>query len=45
MYDAIKLNNFKIDIYDERFYFEEVKNPSYFSYKNWNKLSKVILSV
>jgi hypothetical protein len=45
MYDAIKLNNFKIDIYDERFLFEEVKNPSYFYYKNWNKLSKIILSI
>jgi len=45
MYDAIKSNNFKIDIYDERFLFEEVKNPSYFSYKNWNKLSKIILSI
>ena len=45
MYEAIKSNNFKIDIYDERFYFEEVKTPSYFSYKNWNKLSKIILSV
>ena len=45
MYDAIKSNNFKIDIYDERFLFEEVKNPSYFYYKNWNKLSKIILSI
>ena len=25
--------------------FEEVKNPSYFYYKNWNKLSKIILSI
>jgi len=45
MYDAIKLNNFKIDIYDERFLFEEVKTPTYYSYKNWNKLSKIILSI
>jgi hypothetical protein len=45
MYDAIKLNNFKIDIYDERFLMEEVKTPTYWSYKNWNKLSKIILSI
>ena len=45
MYDAIKSNNFKIDIYDERFLFEEVKTPTYYSYKNWNKLSKIILSI
>jgi hypothetical protein len=45
MYDAIKQSNFKIDIYDERFLFEEVKSPNYWSYKNWNKLSKIILSV
>ena len=45
MYDAIKSNNFKIDIYDKRFLCEEVKTPSYFSYKNWNKLSKIILSI
>ena len=45
MYNAIKQSNFKIDIYDERFLFEEVKSPNYWSYKNWNKLSKIILSV
>ena len=42
MYDAIKLNNFKIDIYDERFMMENnIKNE----YTNWNKLFKIIQSI
>ena len=42
MYDAIKLNNFKIDIYDERFMMESnIKNE----YTNWNKLFKIIQSI
>jgi hypothetical protein len=42
MYDAIKLNNFKIDIYDERFMIE---NCGYYGYSQWDKLFKIIQSV
>ncbi len=42
MYEAIKSNNFKIDIYDERFMFENCEE-NYFTY--WNKLFKIIQSI
>lgn len=45
MYEAIKSNNFKIDIYDERFMFQKLDDKNYFSYTNWNKLSKLIQSI
>jgi hypothetical protein len=42
MYDALKLNNFKIDIYDERFMFEDV---GVLGYSLWRILFKIIQSV
>lgn len=45
MYEAIKESDFKINLYDERFLFEEIKSPNFWAYKNWNKLSKLILSI
>ena len=42
MYDAIKSNNFKIDIYDERFMFEKC---GWYGYEQWNKLFKIIQSI
>ena len=42
MYDAIKLNNFKIDIYDERFMIE---NCGYYGYSHWDKLFRIIQSI
>jgi len=42
MYDALKSNNFKIDIYDESFMIENCK---YQQYEQWNKLFKIIQSV
>ena len=38
----IKLNNFKIDIYDERFMIE---NCGYYEYSQWDKLFKIIQSI
>jgi hypothetical protein len=42
MYDAIKLNNFKIDIYNEKFMIE---NCGYYGYSQWDKLFKIIQSI
>jgi hypothetical protein len=42
MYDALKLNNFKIDIYDERFMLEDV---GVLGYSLWRILFKIIQSV
>ena len=42
MYDAIKLNNFKIDIYDERFMIEDTGE---LGYSLWPILFKIIQSV
>ena len=42
MYDAIKSNNFKIDIYDERFMIE---NCGIWGYSHWDKLFKKIQSI
>ena len=42
MYDAIKSNNFKIDIYDERFMFEKC---GWYYYEQWDKLFKIIQSI
>jgi hypothetical protein len=42
MYDALKLNNFKIDIYDERFMIED---SGELGYSLWKTLFKIIQSV
>ena len=42
MYDALKLNNFKIDIYDERFMIEDA---GALGYSLWRILFKIIQSV
>ena len=42
MYDALKLNNFKIDIYDERFMIEDA---GVLGYSLWRILFKIIQSV
>ena len=42
MYDALKLNNFKIDIYDERFMIEDTGE---LGYSLWTILFKIIQSV
>jgi len=42
MYDSIKLNNFKIDIYNEKFMIE---NCGYYGYSQWDKLFKIIQSI
>lgn len=45
MYNTLKLNNFKIDIYDERFMFEKLDKIGYGYYQQWNSLSKKIQSI
>lgn len=47
MYEALKENNFKIDINDKNFMFEPspVTDCSYRTYTQWNKLIKKIVSI
>ena len=45
MYNALKDNNFKIDIKKPEFMFEKLNNFSYISYKNINKLTNKIVSI
>jgi hypothetical protein len=45
MYEALKENNFMLDIYDKKYMFEEVNKIGYHYYKSWGKLSKIIQSI
>lgn len=45
MYQAIRRNNFQIDINDGKYQFEYCPTPNYENYKNWNKLFKKIISI
>lgn len=45
MYEALKENNFMLDIYDKKYMFEEINKIGYHYYKSWGKLSKIIQSI
>ena len=45
MYDAIKDNNFKIDINNPNFHTDVVPKPDYYSYIKWGYLKNLILHV
>ena len=45
MYDAIKDNNFKIDINNPNFHTDVVPKPDYYSYRKWGYLKNLILHV
>jgi len=46
MYNALKNNNFKVDITDKRFMIETgLTNPEFNLYKQWNKLFNIIKSI
>lgn len=45
MYDAIKDNDFKIDIKNPEYMVEEVNDLSYISYTKWNTLRKKIIKI
>lgn len=46
MYKALRINGFLINLYDKRFMFEKDESePSFYNYKEWNKLSKKIISI
>jgi hypothetical protein len=42
MYQALRSNNFEIDITDSRFMIE---HAGFWGYNQWNKLFKIILSI
>jgi hypothetical protein len=43
MYQALRSNNFEVDVTNEKYMFEYIGNE--FSYKQWNKLLKKIVSI
>ena len=45
MYDAIKENNFRIDIKNPQFHSMHIPKPDYFSYEKWGKLKNLILHI
>jgi hypothetical protein len=46
MYKELKKNNFKIDLKNKDYMFEEgITQPDFNRYKNWNKLIKKIISI
>lgn len=45
MYESLKENKFIVDISNKEYMFEECITPNYENYKNWNHLSKKIISL
>jgi hypothetical protein len=45
MYDYLKNNNFKIDINNKNYYFENLPIFGYEYYRNWQQLTKKIISI
>lgn len=45
LYDNLKLNNFKIDLNNKNFLFEEIKHFNYNSYYNWDKVRRLTIKM